>query len=146
MPARAERLRTLILPKPSVESHFGAAIGVVAGLPAPAAITAAAANNVITMLLPVWEPSALRERTANSRQHRQSPRRVRLSRAFDKYGVAGVSLVGQTILPSQITAAAMVSFGASKNRVIFWQTLLIRLWGTAFGALAALGIDPIGDR
>ena len=65
-----------------------------------------------------------------------SPRRQRLRRSFDRFGVAGVSLLGQTILPSQITAMALVSFGASRNAVIFWQVISIALLGTAFATLA----------
>ncbi|MFF2371662.1 hypothetical protein [Agromyces sp. NPDC058110] len=71
----------------------------------------------------------------------ESPRRQKLRRAFDRYGVAGVSLLGQTILPSQITSAAMVSFGANRNVVIFWQIISIILWGVVFGVLATLGIN-----
>jgi hypothetical protein len=37
----------------------------------------------------------------------------------------------------------MVSFGASKNSVILWQIISITLWGIAFGALAAIGINLI---
>ncbi|KQZ09256.1 hypothetical protein ASD23_13350 [Agromyces sp. Root1464] len=71
----------------------------------------------------------------------ESPRREKLRRMFDKYGVAGVSLIGQTFLPSQITSAAMVSFGANRNTVIFWQIISIVLWGTVFGVLATLGVS-----
>jgi hypothetical protein len=71
----------------------------------------------------------------------ESPRREKLRRAFDKYGVAGVSIIGQTMLPSQITSAAMVSFGANRNVVIFWQIISIILWGTVFGVLASLGVS-----
>ena len=74
----------------------------------------------------------------------ESGRRQKLRRAFDRYGVAGVSLLGQTILPSQITSAAMVSFGANRNAVILWQTISIILWGTAFGILAAVGVSFLG--
>jgi hypothetical protein len=70
-----------------------------------------------------------------------SPRKERLRKKFDKYGVACVSLLGQTILPSQITSAAMVSFGASKNSVMLWQIISITLWGIAFGSLAAIGTN-----
>ena len=66
---------------------------------------------------------------------------MKLRRAFDRYGVAGVSLLGQTILPSQITSAAMVSFGANRNTVVFWQIVSIILWGIAFGVLATLGVQ-----
>lgn len=69
-----------------------------------------------------------------------------MRRAFDKYGVAGVSLLGQTILPSQVTSAALVSFGAPRNTVISWQIISIILWGVAFGVLATLGVDLLGGR
>lgn len=72
-----------------------------------------------------------------------SPRQEKLRAAFDKYGVAGVSLIGQTMLPSQITSAAMVSFGANRNAVIFWQIVSIVLWGTVFGVLASLGVAVV---
>lgn len=52
-----------------------------------------------------------------------------------------MSLIGPTILPSQITSVAMISFGASKNAVILWQVISIIIWGTAFGVLATMGIS-----
>ena len=52
-----------------------------------------------------------------------------------------MSLVGPTILPSQFTSAAMVSFGANRNAVIFWQIISIVLWGVVFGVLATLGVS-----
>jgi hypothetical protein len=65
---------------------------------------------------------------------------------FDRYGIAGVSLLGQSVLPSQITSGMMVSFGASKQKVILWQVVSIILWGVAFGVLAVLGVDLVGAR
>lgn len=79
--------------------------------------------------------------TVETDETAESPRREKLRRMFDKYGVAGVSLIGQTFLPSQITSAAMVSFGANRNTVIFWQIISIVLWGTVFGVLATLGVS-----
>ena len=52
--------------------------------------------------------------------------------------------MGQTILPSQITSAAMVSFGAQKNAVILWQVISIIIWGTVFGVLASVGVSLAG--
>ena len=63
-----------------------------------------------------------------------------MRRAFDKYGVAGVSLLGPFILPSQFTSAAMVSFGANRNAVIAWQIVSIVIWGVVFGVAASLGV------
>lgn len=82
---------------PIVESYFGAAIGVMLGLP---------------LLIAV---------------------------------LAGVSLLGQTTLPSQITSAALVSFGANKQKVIVWQVISIVLWGTLLGILATLGL-PVRNK
>ncbi|PLC11387.1 hypothetical protein AUQ48_02875 [Kocuria flava] len=125
---------------PFVESYFGSVIGVLAGLHPVAAVGAAVVGNVASMLLLVLSAHRLRGRFAGSRKE-PSPQRQKLRRVFDRYGVAGVSLLGQTILPSQITATAMVSFGATRNAVILWQIVSIVLWGTAFGLLTALGVD-----
>lgn len=130
---------------PFIESYFGSVLGVIAGLPTPVAIAAAVVGNITSMLVLVLGAHAVRGRTARPDRQR-SPRRQRLRKAFDKYGVAGVSLLGQSILPSQITSAALVSFGAPKNTVIFWQVISIILWGTAFAVLATLGVNLLGNR
>lgn len=127
---------------PFVESYLGSVIGVLAGLPLPIAIAMAIIGNLVTMLLVVLGAGAIRSRVA--RDTPESPRRRKLRERFDRYGVAGVSLLGQTILPSQITSGAMVSFGASRRAVIGWQVVSIILWGVAFGLLAHYGVTMIG--
>ena len=127
---------------PFVESYLGSVIGVLAGLPLPIAIAMAVIGNLVTMLLVVLGAGAIRSRVA--RDTPESPRRRKLRERFDRYGVAGVSLLGQTILPSQITSGAMVSFGASRRAVIGWQVVSIILWGVAFGLLAHYGVTMIG--
>lgn len=130
---------------PFVESYFGAIIGVIIGLPPVAAIAIAAVGNIVSMLVFVLVAHRVRSRVVTGKEPApESPRRERLRRTFDKYGVAGVSLLGQTILPSQLTSAAMVSFGANRNVVIVWQIISIVLWGTLFGVLATLGIAVLG--
>lgn len=126
---------------PFVESYFGSVVGVIAGVHPVIAILAAIVGNVISMLIFVLSAHGVRSKvTSNKAEKPESPRRAKLRARFDKYGVAAVSLLGQTLLPSQITSAAMVSFGASRNAVIFWQIISIILWGTAFGVLASLGV------
>lgn len=127
---------------PFVESYLGSVIGVLAGLPLPIAIAMAVIGNLVTMVLVVLGAGAIRSRVA--RDTPESPRRRKLRERFDRYGVAGVSLLGQTILPSQITSGAMVSFGASRRAVIGWQVVSIILWGVAFGLLAHYGVTMIG--
>ncbi|PQZ96357.1 hypothetical protein CQ018_03580 [Arthrobacter sp. MYb227] len=132
---------------PFIESYFGSVIGVVLGMNPVLAILAAVIGNVASMLLLVNGAHLLRRSVTKGKEEKESkPKYVKLRAAFDKYGVAGVSLLGQAILPSQITSAALVSFGASKNQVIFWQIISIILWGSAFGALAYFGIDVMLGR
>lgn len=126
---------------PVVESYFGAAIGVLLGLPLLVAILAAVIGNVISMLLFVNGAHAVRTQVRQNKPDENKKRKYeKLHNAFDKYGIAGVSLLGQTMLPSQITSAALVSFGANKQKVVFWQVISIVLWGTLFGVLATLGL------
>ncbi|KZE95404.1 hypothetical protein AVP42_00380 [Agromyces sp. NDB4Y10] len=135
---------------PFVESYAGAVIGVLAGLNPVVAIIAAIVGNFVSMVVVVLSAHRVRTRVSAGRGDdldgdpiEESPRRRRLRERFDRYGVPGVSLLGQTILPSQITSAAMVSFGASKNAVILWQTISIVMWGVAFGVLATLGVSVL---
>ncbi|MFB9308649.1 hypothetical protein BJY17_001884 [Agromyces hippuratus] len=145
----------LVAAIPFVDSYFGAVIGVLIGLPTALAIGVAVIGNVISMLIFVMTAHGVRGKvvagkavaagtgggTGTGEEPVESPRREKIRRAFDKYGVAGVSLVGPAILPSQFTSAAMVSFGANRNAVIFWQVISIALWGVVFGVLATLGVS-----
>ncbi|KRC61029.1 hypothetical protein ASE14_08750 [Agromyces sp. Root81] len=156
----------LVAAIPFVDSYFGSVIGVLIGLPTAVAIGAAVVGNVISMLVFVMTAHGVRSKvvagkvvagkavadtsasdmsasgtSASDTEPVESPRREKVRRAFDKYGVAGVSLVGPFILPSQFTSAAMVSFGANRNAVIFWQIISIVIWGVVFGVLTTLGVS-----
>ncbi|NQD86269.1 hypothetical protein HP499_00370 [Paenarthrobacter sp. CM16] len=134
----------LIAGIPFVDSYFGAVVGVLSGLPPVVAIAAAVVGNVLSLLIFVFAAHSVRAKVAAGRPSKEiTPRRAKLRATFDKFGVAGVSLIGPTILPSQITSVAMISFGASRNAVILWQIISILIWGTAFGVLATLGISLV---
>ena len=130
---------------PFVESYLGAALGVVVGVAVPLAIAAAIVGNWVSMLVMVTFGHKLYH-WRGGEQKELSPRKQKFKKYFDKFGIAGVSLVGQTMLPSQITSAAMVSLGAPKNKVIFWQTISIIIWGVAFGVLAHLGVNLLDNK
>lgn len=129
---------------PFVESYLGTLIGVVAGVPLPITLLAAILGNVASMLIFVFAASAARARILARRgaegEPEPSPRRARVKRMFDRFGVPGVSLLGQTVLPSQITSGMMVSFGASRNAVIFWQVISIILWALLFALIGMGGL------
>lgn len=130
----------LISAIPFVESYFGSAIGVLAGVPLPLALSAAVIGNVTTMLLMVFGASAVRERAvANRTPIERTPRQDRIRRMLERWGVPIVSLAGQAVLPGQIVAGTMVSLGAKRYGVIGWQLLSILLWGALFATLATMG-------
>lgn len=135
----------LISALPFVESYFGSVIGIVAGVHPVVAIPAAIVGNVLSMLALVYGAHTIRawvtaRKPSDTRKRADAPKRARLRRAFDRWGVPGVSLLGQTVLPSQITSMAMVSFGASRNAVAVWQIVSIIVWGVLFGGLALAGV------
>lgn len=130
---------------PFVESYFAGPLGIVAGVVPWLAIAAAIVGNVISMVIVVV--LAGRVRSASGADEREmSPRRERFKQRFDRWGVPGVSLLGQTLLPSQITSGLMVGFGASRSQVILWQIVSIILWGIAFGLLAIGGVALLDQR
>ncbi|WP_110589983.1 small multi-drug export protein [Microbacterium suaedae] len=146
LPAAVQWLGLILLGAiPFVESYFGSFIGILAGVPPVLAVAAAVVGNVVSMLIFVLSAHRIRvAATKNSAPQELSPRRQKLKDRFDKYGVAGVSLLGQAVLPSQITSAMIVGFGAPKNRVIFWQIISIILWGVIFAFLALGGVELAG--
>jgi len=129
---------------PFVESYGAAAIGVVVGVPFVVAVAAGVVGNVVSMVAVVTAGDALRRRIRAGREPREpSARQEKLRRRLDRFGVPGVSLLGQTLLPSQITSGALVAFGADRRQVIVWQVVSIVLWGLAFGGLAAAGLYAV---
>lgn len=130
---------------PFIESYFGTLIGAIAGVPLPLAVLAAVVGNAVSMLVFVFIASAARQkllarRGADAATDAPSPRREKVKRMFDRFGVPGVSLLGQTVLPSQITSGMMVSFGASRNAVIVWQIISIIIWAIIFALIGQAGI------
>lgn len=126
---------------PFIESYFGSAVGVLAGVNPVAAVAAASLGNMVCMAVLVLTAGRVRGAVNARRQPRTlSRRRQRFNRLFDKYGVAGVSLLGQAFLPSQITSAMMAGLGANRTKIIVWQCVSIILWGTLFAILASVGL------
>lgn len=116
---------------PFVEGEGAAAIGVVGGIAPVVAVVAAIAGNFLAVLLVVLV--SIRTRTAVvTRGGRPaappSARRQKFDRAFARYGVAGVSLLGPLLIPTHFTAAALAGAGVSRTRILTWQAVAITLW------------------
>lgn len=122
---------------PYVEAYGAAFLGVIGGVNPGIALAAGVIGNIASMLLFMKAGHAVHRRNTDPEQP-LSARQLRLKRTLDRWGVAVVSLIGPSILPSQITAAALVGFGARRRQVIFWTVIGIVLWGLVFLGLGLL--------
>ena len=148
LPAAVQWLGVMLLGAiPFVESYLGSIVGILAGVHPVIAIVAAIIGNIVSMLVFVLTAHRVRARVTRDQVEPEiSPRRQKLKERFDRWGVPGVSLLGQLVLPSQITSAAIVGFGASRNAVILWQSISIVMWGVVCGGLAAIGLNLFEGR
>ncbi|TDE94801.1 hypothetical protein EXU48_08360 [Occultella glacieicola] len=156
---------------PYVEAEGASVIGIVAGIHPAIAIPAAVIGNAIALLVVVSVTSAVRSgvkaaagaaSSAGSARSRtaagstgavdtidttatavdeSNPKRQRMRRVFDRWGVPGVSFLGPLLLPSHVTAAAMVGFGAPKARVFVWGVVAVAAWAVVIGVLVYLGVQ-----
>ena len=129
---------------PYVESYLAAALGVAAGVALPIAIIAACVGNWVSMFALVQFGHSFRERFMDNKE--PTGKMLKFKQTFNKYGVVGVSLFGQTLLPSQLTSMGMIALGAPKGKVLFWQTISIIIWGVGFGLLAYAGVNVFQGR
>lgn len=131
---------------PFVEGEGAAVIGIVGGIhPIVAAIAAAVGNFVcvaIVVLVGAGVRSAVtsgRVATAGGAVAETSPRREKFQRAFVRYGVPGVSLLGPLLLPTQLTSAMLAGAGVAKGRILVWQAIAITMW-TTIATLIVTGV------
>ena len=120
---------------PFIEGEGAAAIGIIGGLPPVVAALAGAVGNflcvLVVVLLGARVRTAVLSRGGGAEDAAPSPRRAKVMRAYQRYGTPGVSLLGPLLVPTQITAAALVSTGVPVRNVLFWQGAAIVLWTTA---------------
>ena len=146
---------------PYIEGEGAAAFGVIAGVHPVVAAMAAAAGNIICVVLVVLLGARARTAVVGSRARRgatapvfagsagpaepaepaeparpESKGRLRLKRWLVRFGVPGASLLAPLALPTMLTAALFVAMGVRKERVILWQVIAIVVWTGATTAIA----------
>lgn len=147
---------------PFIEGEGAAVIGIVGGIPPLVAAIAAMVGNfacvAVLVLLSSGARSAVvtrhRERrlvsaggessdssayAADPAGDRKASRRAKFQRAFERYGVPGVSLLGPLLLPTQFTATMLAATGVGKGRIFVWQGVAIVGWTTVI-ALIVTGV------
>ncbi|NLJ53154.1 MAG: hypothetical protein GX344_03340 [Intrasporangiaceae bacterium] len=122
---------------PYVEAYGAAFLGVIAGINPAIALVAGVIGNVVSMLLAMKLGHAYHRRSTDPSAP-LTARQAKLKRSLDRWGIAVVALIGPTILPSQVTAAGLVGFGADRRRVIAWSIAGILLWAVVFLGLGLL--------
>lgn len=120
---------------PFLESHFGAFVGTLTGVPAVLAALAAIAGNLLAVAVAVVAGGAVRRRVA-SRRGEPSKRTKKVLVTVDKYGVPVASLLGPFILATALSTFIMISAGLNRRTVIIWQAIAVTAWGAVFAALA----------
>ncbi|MCK9793354.1 small multidrug efflux protein [Isoptericola sp. 4D.3] len=152
---------------PFVEGEGGVAIGILGGIPPVVAAVAAMVGNFLSVAVLVLLGSGARNavvsRHRSSRARaavtvgggasaaeaprpddgpgdtRAAARRVKFQRAYERYGVPGVSLLGPLVLPTHFTATMLAATGIGRARILVWQAAAIVLWTTAT-ALVITGV------
>ncbi|MFD6137057.1 small multidrug efflux protein [Isoptericola sp. NPDC060257] len=149
---------------PFIEGEGGATIGILGGIYPAVAAAAAMVGNFLAVTAVVLASAGARDavvsrRRAKTRQRsavlvgpgaaedttipaepaddRRSARRAKFQRAYERYGVPGVSLLGPLLLPTHFTASMLVASGVGKARVLVWQAVAIVGWTTVTAVVAS---------
>jgi hypothetical protein len=130
---------------PFIEGEGAATIGIIGGIhPVVAAVSAAAGNFLCVALLVLLGAGVRSAITGGKPRKRATARRAKFQRAFTRYGVPGVSLLGPLLLPTHFTAVMLAGAGVAKGRVLLWQAVAIVLWTTVFTVIVSLAIGGAG--
>lgn len=131
----------LIAMIPFVESYLGTGIGVFAGMNPFVAASAAISGNVVLVLVLIAVASRVRARVKRGGgEVTVSPRREKVARMFERFGVPGVSLL---LHPTQISSVVMVGLGANRAKVVLWQVIAIIVWAGITGTMATFGANVL---
>jgi hypothetical protein len=137
---------------PWLEAIVVIPIGIAAGLPPAAVVIAGATGNLLTIAVAAFAGERVRDwwRRRRGRGHPQSAqpaggRRSRwILRAFDRWGLAGLAVLGPLGLGTQISVVVAVSYGHSAKKSFTWIAAGTVLWCIAVAILASLGLRVAG--
>ena len=115
--------------------------GIVFGLDPLAVVVAAVIGNGLTIFLFAYLGSGIRERIIKKRlangKTGESPKFEKALKAFDKYGIYGLAILGPLIIGTQFAAAAAVAAGVKPLRASLIVTLSMALWASGIAAVMA---------
>lgn len=148
---------------PFIEGEGAAAIGIIGGIHPVVAAIAAIVGNFACVAVLVLASSGARKAIVDRTRTRQlagtdgavvveetpaaddrrTARRQKFQRAFERYGVPGVSLLGPLLLPTHFTATMLAASGIGKGRILLWQAVAIIGWTTVITLLVSGAVSVI---
>ncbi|WP_091230245.1 small multidrug efflux protein [Microbacterium sp. 3J1] len=154
---------------PFIEGEGAVSIGIIGGIHPVVAAIAAIVGNFVCVAILVLASSGARTAIVNRTRARQAVaagdagvasgasglqdgsvetdrgavRREKFQRAFERYGVPGVSLLGPLLLPTHFTATMLAAAGVGKARILIWQAVAIIGWTTVVAVLVGSAVYAI---
>lgn len=152
---------------PFIEGEGAVSIGIIGGISPVIAAIAAIVGNFLCVLVVVIVSSGARQAVVNRSRAksaalagagggtidepaadaadtgRGTARREKFQRAFERYGVPGVSLLGPLLLPTQFTATMLAASGIGRARILLWQALAIIGWTTVVAVIVGSAVYAI---
>lgn len=149
---------------PFVEGEGAASIGILGGIPPVVAAIAAMVGNFLCVAILVLASAGARRVIVDRSRAKQpvtvggtsleadgvpaetgrgSARREKFQRAFERYGVPGVSLLGPLLLPTHFTATMLAASGIGKGRILVWQAVAIIGWTTVIAVIVGSAVYAI---
>ena len=122
--------------------------GILVGLNPTLTVIAAAAGNLITIAVFAYGGAKIRSWVVARREakgkHPKSDRWSKAQKAFEKYGIYGMAILGPLIIGTQFAAAASVAAGVRPARVTLVISIAMVLWARAFAVLTTWAVDVGG--
>jgi len=149
---------------PFIEGEGAVSIGIIGGIHPVVAAIAAIIGNFLCVAVLVIASSGARTAIVNRSRTRQAvlagggtgevetlpaesdrkgARREKFQRAFERYGVPGVSLLGPLLLPTHFTATMLAASGVGKVRILIWQAVAIIGWTTVVAVIVGSAVYAI---
>lgn len=157
---------------PFIEGEGAAAIGIIGGIHPVVAALAGIVGNFLCVAILVMASAGARDAVVSRHRAKRSAtleadgartmtmasvdaqapidsasgsaRAAKFQKAFERYGLPGVSLLGPLLLPTHFTATMLAAAGIAKGRILVWQAVAIVGWTTLITLVLAGVIRVVG--
>lgn len=131
----------LLAAVPFIESAILTPVAIIAGLSTVPVILLAIGGNLLTVYIVILFVDKARRWYQKDKEGEKSKKRTqRAKKVWDKYGVAGLALIGPFFIGSHLSAFLSLVFGGTKKKVFVWMTSSIVLWSVGLAILAQFGV------